>query len=264
RTNNEEAHMFGLEPHFGCCTANFNQGWPKFVLSSFMYKDDEVINVVPVPSVLDCDKASISLETNYPFENSFKYVVEAKGAFTFKIRIPGFAQKLTVNGKESEGNELCFEFNDGDKKEICVSFETTPYFEKRPHALNTVKCGSLVFSLPVKYEKKMYEYEKNGVERKFPYCDYEYIPVSPWNYAYCSNELVVHNNKISDVPFSSDKPPVTIRAKVKNIDWGLEDGYETVCAKIPNSVAPLSEEKEIDLYPYGCSKLRMTELPVVD
>lgn len=25
RTNNEEAHLFGLEPHYGCCTANFSQ-----------------------------------------------------------------------------------------------------------------------------------------------------------------------------------------------------------------------------------------------
>ncbi len=24
------AETYGLEPNFGCCTANFNQGWPKY------------------------------------------------------------------------------------------------------------------------------------------------------------------------------------------------------------------------------------------
>lgn len=34
-TNSGESHLFGLEPNFGCCTANFNQAWPKFALSTF-------------------------------------------------------------------------------------------------------------------------------------------------------------------------------------------------------------------------------------
>ncbi|MBS6474654.1 MAG: hypothetical protein KH354_01510 [Clostridiales bacterium] len=34
RTNNGESHLFGLEPSYGCCTAKFNQGWPKFALSA--------------------------------------------------------------------------------------------------------------------------------------------------------------------------------------------------------------------------------------
>ena len=131
RTINSEAHMFGLAPNFGCCTANFNQGWPKFVLSAFMHKDDTVINVVPVPSELTCDKGSISLETNYPFENSFRYVVNAKKDFTFKIRIPSFAKNLTVNGQKStESGELSFEIKAGENIEINVSFEATPYFER--------------------------------------------------------------------------------------------------------------------------------------
>ena len=38
---------------------------------------------------------------------------------------------------------------------------------------------------------------------------------------------------------------------------------EYVCAKVPESRTPLEEEKEIELYPCGCAKLRMTELPLV-
>lgn len=264
RTNSSAAHLFGLEPNFGCCTANFSQGWPKFALSSFMHKNDTVVNVMPIPSKLKCDKACIKIETNYPFENSFIYVIEAKKDFTFKVRIPCFAENLVVNGEKTTKHELSFKLKAGEKKELNISFETTPYFEERPHNLYTVKCGSLVFSIPIKYEKKMYEYEANGVERKFPYCDYEYIPTSEWNYAYCDKELSVKYEKIGKIPFSSEEPPITVKAKVKTIDWGLEDGYETVCAKVPSSRTPKSAEKEIILYPYGCSKLRMTEVPLID
>lgn len=261
RTNGSEAHLFGLEPNFGCCTANFNQAWPKFALSAFMHSGDTVINAIPVPSELKTDDIHIKIETSYPFENSFKYTVEAEKAFTFKIRIPSFAENLTVNGEAADEPE--FNIGAGEKLELDICFETSAYFEKRPHDLNTVKCGSLVFSVPVKYEKKMYEYEKDGVERKYPYCDYEYIPASDWSYAYCSNNLEVQRNEISDVPFSSQNPPVTVKTGVKRINWGLEDGYETVCAKLPESREAVGDEEEMLLYPYGCAKLRMTELPLI-
>ena len=264
RTNGGESHLFGLEPNYGCCTANFNQAWPKFTLSAFMHNGNTVINALPVPSVLDADGIFIKLETNYPFENSFVYTVKTEKDFTFKIRIPSFAKNLTVNGKSTDAYELSFEFCSGETAEINISFEAEAYFKKRPHDLNTVKCGSLVFSVPVKYETKMYEYEKDGVERKFPYCDYEYIPASDWNYAYCPSSLELQKNAINEIPFSSQNPPVTIKARVQKINWGYEDGYDTVCAKIPESRKAISDEEEIILYPYGCSKLRMTELPFAE
>ena len=68
---------------------------------------------------------------------------------------------------------------------------------------------------------------------------------------------------MGDVIFSSQQPAAVLRAKVRKIHWGLEDGYEMVCAKVPQSREPVSEEEEIALYPYGCAKLRMTELPKI-
>lgn len=97
------------------------------------------------------------------------------------MRIPSFAKNLIVNDQASTESELSFKITNDESKEIHISFETIPHFEKRPYDLNTVKCGSLVFSLPINYEKKIYEYEK-----------------------------------------------------------------------------------EVLLYPYGCSKLKMTELPLID
>lgn len=264
RTNGNDAHLFGLEPNFGCCTANFNQGWPKFALSAFMHSGDEIINTMPIPSELVTDDVHITLKTDYPFDNSFKYSINSKKAIKFIIRIPSFAENVKVNCKKYDGDEFIIEISPNENIDIIVSFDTVAHFDSRPNGLNSVRCGSLVFSLPIKFDKKIYEYERDGVERKFPYCDYELIPVSDWNYAFSCPDLKFARNNITDIPFSSDNPPVTVTAKAVKIDWGYEDGYDSVCAKIPESTKAISEESEIILYPYGCSKLRMTELPFCD
>ena len=263
RTNNSEAHLFGLEPHFGCCTANFNQGWPKFALSAFMHSADTVIHSVMLPSTLTTADKQIVAETNYPFENSVRYKISADTDFTFVVRIPSFAQNVTINGKPSTNGDATFSIKRG-YTEIQIAFETTPYFQNRPHDLQAVRCGSLIFSVPIDLDKKIYEYEANGVTRKFPYCDYEFIPNSKWNYAYCANRLSLQTKGVGHIPFSTENPPVVVQATVKEIPWGLEDGYETVCAKKPESIEPISDAQDVTLIPYGCAKLRMTELPLIE
>lgn len=259
-TNGPYAHTFGLEPNYGCCTANFNQGWPKFALSPFMHNGDTIINSLMLPSVLKDDGITIKLKTDYPFENKMHYSINSDKAFNFIIRIPSFAKKLKVNGENSTVNDLEFAIKQGET-EIEVEFEATPYLKKRPNDLYALQMGSLLFSVPIKYEKKMREYTKKGVERKFPYCDYQFVPQTPWNYGYSDDDFAVKFNGIGDIPFSQENPPVTIKANMQKINWGLKFPYRSVARKTPKSRIPVSAAEKIDLCPYGCAKLRMTEMP---
>ncbi len=261
-TNGPYAHTFGLEPNFGCCTANFNQGWPKFALSAFMRKDDKVLSAVMIPSVLEDKDITIRLETDYPFNNKMHYYVDAEKDFVFVIRIPSFAKNLMVNGESAEVRDLEFAVTQG-KTEIEVEFDTVPYLKARPRDLRVLQMGSLLFSVPVAYDKEMREYTKKGVERKFPYCDYQFIPKTPWNYGYATDDFEVIYHTSGDVPFSQDKPPVTIKAKMQQINWGLKFPYRSIARKTPKSRTPISEVQEVELCPYGCARLRMTEMPVL-
>ena len=263
-TNNGEAHLFGLEPNYGCCTANFNQAWPKFALSTFMHRDGEIVCAVPAPAELNTSNAKICLKTDYPFKNELSFSVEAKEDFLFTVRVPSFANSLTVNGADRElCRELHLAFKAGESRKICVKFNTSPHIIDRPHDLKAAKYGSLIFSLPISYEKRAIEYTKGGVERKYPYCDYEYLPTSPWSYAFSSPFLRVQEREVSDTPFSSLNPPIVLTARVRPISWGYEEGYDSVAARLPHSTEPVGAESEQELYPYGCAKLRLTELPLI-
>ena len=262
-TNGPYAHTFGLEPNFGCCTANFNQGWPKFALLPFMHNGDTIINSVMLPSVLNDGDVTIRLETDYPFNNKIHYYIESEKEFDFVIRIPSFARNLKVNGENTQVNDLEFSIKQG-KTEIQIEFETAPYFKKRPNDLYALQMGSLLFSVPIAYEKKMREYTKKGVERKFPYCDYQFVPKTPWNYGFADGGFEIKYYGVGDIPFSQDNPPISIKAKMQQINWGLKFPYRSIARKTPKSRVPITEVQEIELCPYGCARLRMTEMPVLN
>ncbi|MBE6683385.1 MAG: hypothetical protein E7595_04435 [Ruminococcaceae bacterium] len=263
RTNNSEAHLFGLEPNYGCCTANFGQGWPKLALSAFMHSGDRIISVLPIPSRLKTESASISLETKYPFENTLTYTVKANKDLSLEVRIPKGAKNIQVNGDES-CSDLIFDIIGGETRKIEIGFTLEAQFEQYADGLSYIKYGSLVFSLPIEAEYIMHEYEKNGVERRFPYCDYELLPKSDWGFGFTDTSLEVKTNDIGAVPFSQNEPPITIKASFKRINWEFEDGFDSVCAKTPKSLNPVSDKETRLLIPYGCAKLRMTMLPFVE
>lgn len=254
-TNPDGAHLFAFDRIWGCCTSNFGQGWPKFALSAFAHDDDTVISLFAVPCELNTEHQHIKLTTNYPFEHSMHYEIEAKDAFTFRIRIPSFVEKLSVDGAEiTLTDELVYQFAAGESKILDIRFESAPKFVSRPYDLSTVQWGPLFFSVPIKYDVIRRDLEA-------PYFETEYHPTSAWNYAYCEPTLELKHHEMPEIPFSSQTPAVTVKAYAKKIDWGYAEGYDSLCAKVPASREPIGEKEELHLFPYGCAKLRMTEIP---
>ena len=101
---------------------------------------------------------------------------------------------------------------------------------------------------------------QNGVERKAPYCDYEFTPVSDWNYGFCSEYFEVIPQNMGDYPFSVEKPPVRLKTKMVKVPWEEKGG---VCHVEPSKRIALGEPEDMYLQPYGCTNLRMTEMPFI-
>ena len=270
RTNGSEAHLFGLEPNYGCCTANFNQGWPKFALNTFMRSENGIVSTVFAPSELKTDiggaSVAVTLKTDYPFKDKLSYTVCAEKPvfFEFSVRIPEWSRGIRSNiPYKIENGFLYFEKSWEGEEAVELEFLRKLSLDPRPGDMRVLNYGPLVFALPVKGEWEKREYERDGVERRFPYCDYFIHRRSDWNYAFDSEIFDVFSGEIGERPFSESKPPITVRAKMRRIGWGFADGYTSVCAAYPKSRMPVGEMEEMTLIPYGCTTLRVTEMPLL-
>lgn len=269
RTNSSEAHLFGLEPNYGCCTANFSQGWPKLALHALQrtQKGLCLAHLLPLSASIEVAGRPVSIEvrSGYPFRMSADIVVEAAQAVSFelKLRIPVWAEKVTLNGQSvaCEHQHITLNREWVGKETIHLVMETTPKLVDRPTGLKTAEYGALVFALPIEAEYRMKEYCRDQVERKYPYCDYELIPRSEWRFGFADDALCAQEQEIGETPFSLAHPPVTLTASMAPVAWEWADGYDTVPATAPISDRATGEKRTMRLIPYGCAKLRMTELP---
>ena len=264
RTNNYVAHTFGLEPNFGCCTANFGQGWPKFVLTSFMKTEGGIAACAITPASIETKINNIDVccesETRYPFRDTvtYKITVSAPVTFTMSVRIPSFADSAELNGESVKTGgfaDITKEWNGTETIKLKLNFSTS--IIQRPNNMVCVWRGSLLYSIAINERWERVEYTKDGVERKFPYCDYYIYPTSKWNYALADDTFEVKENDFVS-GFGGDEPPVEMAAKMFEIEWEFKNGY---CAPQPKSLKPVGDMQNVRLIPYGCTNLRMTEIP---
>ncbi len=271
-TNGPESNLFGLEPTFGCCTANFNQGYPKLAASAFLREgEDTLVAALTLPAVLDTMVNGIGVrvacETDYPFKGHLAYTVRTDSpvAFALKLHVPENCSAVTVDGQAAVAENgfvtVRRTFAGESTLAIDLTFETV--FRKTTGGLSCLWRGPLLYSLPIEGEWTRLEYTRDNVERKFPYCDYTVKPRGKWNYAFENAPITADEHAIGAIPFSESEPPVTLTATLSEIDWQARADYPNLCTAYPASKRRRGEPASHRLIPYGCTTLRMTEMPVL-
>ena len=254
RTNGVEANVFGLEPHFGCCTANFGQGWPLLALSAYSYYKDGIQINIPFSATINLENGLVlKCESEYPFRN--KVVLLANKDTTVRIKVSknsylkGFRTKegfVNVTLKANETKELTYKF--------------VLRLENRPNNFAALNYGQLLFSIPMKYQIKLVEYTRNNVERKFPYCDYYYQLDSEWRYGFLSKSFKVVENEY-DLPFDRNNPPLYIQSNFALLNWDFKRGFKNIPQD--NYKEVVKKNIKLQMQPYGATYLRMTEMPLI-
>jgi hypothetical protein len=272
-TNGPESNLYGLEPNFGCCTANFHQGWPKFAASLWMASHDGGLAAVAyspceVHTVVGSTPVHLSEATEYPFRGLIRITVNpaTEMSFPLRLRIPSWSDnaEIRVNGERitMAGNsgfaKIERRWKAGDL--VQLQFPLRPGLTRGYNDSVSIDRGPLVFSYPI--GEDWVKLRDRGMT-----ADWQVFPSSQWNYALAVNEKTIGEapvveRPVGPSPFSLKEAPVTLRVEARRVpSWRAIDG-----AADPVPQSPVSSEEpqqSITLVPYAAAKLRVTAFPVL-
>ena len=265
-TDGPESNLFGLEPNFGCCAANFHQGWPKLAASLWMKShDDGLMAAIYAPCEVHTTVRNVPVriveETDYPFRDSIRISVhpEKSLAFPLRLRIPAWANNASVhiNGQaqpQPQGGSFARierTWKPGDMDEVRFPMEAIP--SRGFNNSVAIERGPLVFSYPI--GEDWLKLRDRGMT-----ADWQVYPTTQWNYGLRTDPLKVIESPVGEGPFTLKGVPVKVEVKGRKLPgWQAEDG---VANPVPQSPAASNEAEEtVTLVPYAATKLRITAFP---
>lgn len=271
-TDGPESNLYGLDPNFGCCTANYHQGWPKFAASLFVLSADDGLAATAyapceVRTAVRGVDVSVTEETEYPFRGGIRLTVDPESpvSFPFLLRIPAWAEgaRLRINGKPfpapQPGTFARIErtWHKGDVIEL--EFPLAPRASVWYHDSVALERGPLVFSYGI--GEDWLKLRDRGLT-----ADWQVYPTTQWNYALTASpegdtgEISVTEAAVGKGPFTATGAPVTLHAKGRKLPKWM--GVDGVAEPVPQSpVSSDQAEETVPLIPYAAAKLRITAFP---
>ena len=265
-TDGPESNLFGLEPNFRCCTANFHQGWPKFANSLWMATADRglaAMSYAPctVTTAVRDVRVVVEQVSDYPFRQAVSITVrpERAVAFPLRLRMPAWSRgtRVAVNGKAVKTTPgfttVERTWQPGDT--IDIVFDAAVKVERGYNGALSFTRGALVYALPIK--ENWVIWRKRGMT-----CDWQVYPASRWNIGIEPEvAITASEHPVGERPFAGATPAVRLAMQGRYVPaWKASEGSADV---VPAKPEPAEDEdiQSITLVPYAGAKLRVTAFP---